>query len=64
MYLDSDAVLVSDTRLTQLLACDTWLAGHGVAPGTLRKSRGPPTIAANGRGWQVNGGWMFFPAQA
>eukprot|EP00974_Lingulodinium_polyedra_P060556 5837849-Lingulodinium_polyedra.AAC.1 len=64
MHVDSDAALASDTRLAQLFAFAQRLAGHGATPGTLRKSRGPPPIASNDRGLQINGGWMFHPAQA
>eukprot|EP00974_Lingulodinium_polyedra_P044611 4279106-Lingulodinium_polyedra.AAC.1 len=64
MYLDAGAAIVSGDRFSALVDLADRFARHGVASAALRKSRGPPTIAANDRGSQINGGRRFFPAQA
>eukprot|EP00974_Lingulodinium_polyedra_P130736 11214987-Lingulodinium_polyedra.AAC.1 len=51
MRVDSDVAFVSEARSTQLL--------QFAEASAIRKSRGPPMIASNNRGSQINGGWMF-----
>eukprot|EP00974_Lingulodinium_polyedra_P114727 11109305-Lingulodinium_polyedra.AAC.1 len=64
MYLDSDAAIASGDRFSAFIDPADRLDWHGAASATSRKSRGPPMIASNDRGSQINGGWVFFPAQA